>query len=190
MSTLHNPHSIATPTQLHERAKRRARLARLDRASLLYKIEAGISSVHDKPCRLDKADALEPRDEWVARQKRIPIPKALWFSVVSEIGPVEPAKPLIDEVIKAVAKYYGVSRVDILSARRTVSVVRPRQVGYYLAQKLTLKSLPEIGRRFGGRVHTSALSGIRKIERLRRDDPKLDADLRAIASSVGGSLAA
>lgn len=94
----------------------------------------------------------------------------------------------IANVQRAVAKYFGVTFYDLISARRTVDIVRPRQIGYYLAQKLTLRSLPEIGRRFGGRDHTSVLSGIRKIERLRSCDPTLEADLQAIAASVGGSL--
>lgn len=97
--------------------------------------------------------------------------------------------PRIDEIQRACAEFYGVRRADILSARRTAHIVRPRQVGYYLCRMLTLKSLPEIGRRFGGRDHTSALSGIKKIERLRKSDATLDASLHAIASMVGGSLA-
>lgn len=95
----------------------------------------------------------------------------------------------ISNIQRVVAKHYGVSIQDLLSARRTAEIVRPRQVGYYLAKVLTSKSLPEIGRRFGGRDHTSALSGIRKIERLRKADAVLEADLQHLASVLGGSLA-
>jgi len=95
----------------------------------------------------------------------------------------------IANIQHVVAKYYGVSVHEILSARRTANIVRPRQVGYYLAKMLTGKSLPEIGRRFGGRDHTSALSGIRKIERLRKTDAVLEADLQHLANALGGSLA-
>src|SRR5262249_3928224 len=58
------------------------------------------------------------------------------------------------------------SRADLLSSRRTANVVRPRQVAMYLAKTLTLRSLPEIGRRFGGRDHTTELHAVRKIENL------------------------
>jgi chromosomal replication initiator protein len=53
-----------------------------------------------------------------------------------------------------------------LSSRRTANVVRPRQIAMYLAKTLTLRSLPEIGRRFGGRDHTTVLHAVRKIETL------------------------
>ncbi len=99
-------------------------------------------------------------------------------------------RPLrIDEIQIAIARYYGVTRADLISARRTAMIVRPRQVGYYLSKMLTPKSLPEIGRRFGGRDHTSALSGIRKIERLRKVDTKLESDLQHLAAGLGGVLA-
>ena len=65
-----------------------------------------------------------------------------------------------------VARQYNVSRSDLLSSRRTANVVRPRQVAMYLAKTLTLRSLPEIGRRFGGRDHTTVLHAVRKIEAL------------------------
>lgn len=98
-------------------------------------------------------------------------------------------RPLrVDEIQIACARYYGVTRADILSNRRTAIVVRPRQVGYYLSKVLTPKSLPEIGRRFGGRDHTSALWGIRKIERLRKVDERLENELQYLAASLGGTL--
>jgi len=99
------------------------------------------------------------------------------------------SRPLrLEEIQMACARFYGISRADILSQRRTAVVVRPRQVGYYLSKMLTSKSLPEIGRRYGNRDHTSILSGYRKIERLRKNDPKLNSEVIAIATSLGGSL--
>ena len=69
-----------------------------------------------------------------------------------------------------VARQYNVSRADLLSSRRTANVVRPRQIAMYLAKTLTLRSLPEIGRRFGGRDHTTVLHAVRKIEGLVGND--------------------
>ena len=77
----------------------------------------------------------------------------------------EPKRVKIEEIQKLVASRYNVSRSDILSERRTAAVVRPRQIAMYLSKVLTLRSLPEIGRRFGGRDHTTVLHAVRKIEK-------------------------
>jgi chromosomal replication initiator protein len=121
------------------------------------------------------ADILEK--SWADRQK------AGWFSIVSETS-----GPKIEDIIRAVCKHYGVAKIDLLSARRTMNVVRPRQVGYYLSKTLTKHSLPEIGRRFGGKDHTSILAGVRRITCLRTTDAQIDSDVREIASALGGFI--
>lgn len=78
----------------------------------------------------------------------------------------EPKRVKIEDIQKLVASHYSVTRADILSSRRTATVVKPRQVAMYLSKSLTLRSLPEIGRRFGGRDHTTVLHAVRKIEGL------------------------
>ncbi|GEP10525.1 chromosomal replication initiator protein DnaA [Methylobacterium gnaphalii] len=85
----------------------------------------------------------------------------------------EPKRIKIEDIQKLVASRYNVSRSDILSERRTAAVVKPRQIAMYLSKVLTLRSLPEIGRRFGGRDHTTVLHAVRKIEKLIGDDPVL-----------------
>jgi chromosomal replication initiator protein len=67
-----------------------------------------------------------------------------------------------------------------LSSRRTANVVRPRQVAMYLAKSLTLRSLPEIGRRFGGRDHTTVLHAVRKIEGLVGNDMALAEEIEIL----------
>jgi chromosomal replication initiator protein len=89
------------------------------------------------------------------------------------IRPQEPKRVKIEEIQRIVARQYNVSRADLLSSRRTANVVRPRQVAMYLAKTLTLRSLPEIGRRFGGRDHTTVLHAVRKIENLVGNDTAL-----------------
>ncbi|HEY7766428.1 MAG TPA: chromosomal replication initiator protein DnaA [Aestuariivirgaceae bacterium] len=79
----------------------------------------------------------------------------------------------IDDILKVVGRHYNVARADLLSPRRARSIVRPRQVGMYLAKKLTPRSLPEIGRRFGGRDHSTVLHAVRKIEELILTDEHL-----------------
>jgi chromosomal replication initiator protein len=77
---------------------------------------------------------------------------------------IEPRRIKIEDILRIISRHYGVSKGDILSQRRHRSVVWPRQIGMYLAKQLTSRSLPEIGRRFGGRDHTTVLHAIRKIE--------------------------
>jgi len=89
------------------------------------------------------------------------------------IRPQEPKRVKIEDIQRIVARQYNVSRADLLSSRRTANVVRPRQVAMYLAKTLTLRSLPEIGRRFGGRDHTTVLHAVRKIEGLVGNDVML-----------------
>jgi chromosomal replication initiator protein len=85
----------------------------------------------------------------------------------------EPKRVRIDDILRTVSKHYGVNRGDLLSGRRNRSIVRPRQIGMYLAKLLTSRSLPEIGRRFGNRDHTTVLHAIRKIEQLMSDDTQM-----------------
>jgi chromosomal replication initiator protein len=85
----------------------------------------------------------------------------------------DPKRVKIDDIQKLVASHYNISRADILSSRRTANVVRPRQIAMYLSKVLTLRSLPEIGRRFGGRDHTTVLHAVRKIEELAGKDKGL-----------------
>jgi chromosomal replication initiator protein len=96
------------------------------------------------------------------------------------IRPAEPKRVRIEDIQKVVARQYNVSRADLLSSRRTANVVRPRQVAMYLAKILTLRSLPEIGRRFGGRDHTTVLHAVRKIEALAGNDSGFAEEIEAL----------
>ncbi len=96
------------------------------------------------------------------------------------IRPQEPKRVKIEDIQRVVARQYNVSRSDLLSSRRTANVVRPRQVAMYLAKTLTLRSLPEIGRRFGGRDHTTVLHAVRKIEGLVGNDVALAEEIELL----------
>ena len=96
------------------------------------------------------------------------------------IRPQEPKRIKIEDIQRVVARQYNVSRSDLLSSRRTANVVRPRQVAMYLAKTLTLRSLPEIGRRFGGRDHTTVLHAVRKIEALVTKDTALCEEVESL----------
>ncbi len=92
----------------------------------------------------------------------------------------EPRRVRIDDILRTVSKHYGVNRGDLLSGRRNRSIVRPRQIGMYLAKLLTSRSLPEIGRRFGNRDHTTVLHAVRKIEQLMNDDDQLREEIELL----------
>jgi len=92
----------------------------------------------------------------------------------------EPKRIRIEEIQRVVARHYNVTKQDLLSNRRTRSIVRPRQVAMYLAKMMTLRSLPEIGRRFGGRDHTTVLHAVRKIEEMMGGDSKLAQELELL----------
>ena len=79
----------------------------------------------------------------------------------------------IEDIQRIVARQFNVSKNDLLSNRRTRVIVRPRQIAMYLSKVMTPRSLPEIGRRFGGRDHTTVLHAVRKIEALTTEDQKL-----------------
>jgi chromosomal replication initiator protein len=79
----------------------------------------------------------------------------------------------IEDILRIVSRHYKVPRNDLLSSRRSRDVVRPRQIAMYLAKALTSRSLPEIGRRFGGRDHTTVLHSVRKVEQMMKDDGDL-----------------
>ena len=92
----------------------------------------------------------------------------------------EPKRVKIEDIQKLVASRYNVSRSDILSERRTAAVVKPRQIAMYLSKVLTLRSLPEIGRRFGGRDHTTVLHAVRKIEKAIGGDASLSEEVELL----------
>lgn len=94
--------------------------------------------------------------------------------------------PSIHRIIGAVCLKYNIARNDLLSARRTTNIVRPRQIAMYLAKTLTLKSFPEIGRRFGGRDHTTVLHGYKKIAHLRTYFKDFDNELTELETMLGG----
>ena len=100
------------------------------------------------------------------------------------VRPLELRRVRIEEIQRIVGRHYHVSRSDLLSARRTANVVRPRQIAMYLAKTLTLRSLPEIGRRFGGRDHTTVLHAVRKIEGLIATDTTLAAEIEVLKGQL------
>ena len=92
----------------------------------------------------------------------------------------------VDQIQKAVAEHYGLKQADLISERRARAVARPRQAAMWLAKQITTRSLPDIGRRFGGRDHTTVLHAVRRIEALKIDDPALARDLDVLLRKLRG----
>ncbi len=86
----------------------------------------------------------------------------------------------IDEIQKLVSTHFDLKPVELVSARRARAVARPRQIAMYLAKRLTTRSLPEIGRKFGGRDHSTVIHAVRRIEELRDTDRDVDGAVRAL----------
>ncbi|TBG82627.1 chromosomal replication initiator protein DnaA [Rhizobium leguminosarum] len=96
------------------------------------------------------------------------------------VGSGEPRRVRIEDIQRIVARHYNVSRQELVSNRRTRVIVKPRQIAMYLSKTLTPRSFPEIGRRFGGRDHTTVLHAVRKIEELISGDNKLSHEVELL----------
>ena len=93
-------------------------------------------------------------------------------------------KVTIDCIQKKVCEHYAVKMADLHGARRSRNLVRPRQIAMYLCKKLTTRSLPDIGRSFGGRDHTTVLHAVQKVEELIRDDAQIAEDIDLLRRSL------
>jgi chromosomal replication initiator protein len=92
----------------------------------------------------------------------------------------------IEEIQKRVAEHFNIRISDMHSARRARSVARPRQVAMYLAKQLTSRSLPEIGRKFGGRDHTTVMHAVKKVDELRDYDTSFAEDVELLRRMLDG----
>jgi chromosomal replication initiator protein len=106
--------------------------------------------------------------------------------VLAETLRAHDRKVTIDDIQRRVAEHYRIKPSDMVSARRAREVARPRQVAMYLAKRLTPRSLPEIGRRFGGRDHTTVMHAVKRIEALRSEDAELNEDLLLLSRQLEG----
>jgi len=99
---------------------------------------------------------------------------------------VNERKVTVDMIQKTVAEHFALKQADLISERRARAVARPRQVAMWLAKQITTRSLPDIGRRFGGRDHTTVLHAVRRIEQLKAEDPALARDVDVLLRKLRG----
>ena len=93
----------------------------------------------------------------------------------------------IDEIQSKVANYFNIKVDDLISSKRIRSFARPRQIAMYLAKKLTSRSLPEIGRKFGGRDHTTVIHAVKKVDQLKIESNKFDEDINVLTQIITSS---
>lgn len=176
---LHDPRLKATPSQ---RKYMMEHIARVEKIAACAKVS--------EPIAINDAPIIEPKNdlaEWIERQDRInPIPKDPWFTI-EEIDQND-LRPKIVDIQHFVAKFYEITRTELVSIGRNSHLVRARQVGMYLCKKLTVRSMPEIGRRFGNRDHTTVLHAIRKIDALVKQMPELATDVETLQKSIMRSI--
>jgi chromosomal replication initiator protein len=94
----------------------------------------------------------------------------------------------IEDIQKTVVSYYNISMHDFMSSRRSRSVARPRQIAMYLSKKMTTKSLPDIGRNFSGRDHTTVIHAIKKVEELMIQDKNFENEVKDINGKLTKSI--
>lgn len=115
-----------------------------------------------------------------------PITLEVAHDCLSDLLKQHDRKVTVEEIMRKVADHYCLRLSDMTSARRSRAVARPRQVAMYLSKTLTPKSLPEIGRKFGGRDHTTVIHAVRKVEELAQTDSQLAEDLELLRRMLEG----
>ena len=113
-----------------------------------------------------------------------PVTLALAQDQLSDILSANRRRITIDEIQRTVCQFYKLDRSEMASKRRARAIVRPRQVAMYLAKVLTPRSYPEIGRKFGGRDHSTVIHAVRLIEDLRTRDADMDGDVRTLLQQL------
>jgi hypothetical protein len=130
------------------------------------------------PPRVENPDEPAPWEHWIKQQD------GAWFSVVDDFLPRQ--EPSIALIQRACCKHFALQRKDFLSPRRGAELVYARQIGMFICKRETSKSLPEIGRRFGDRDHTTVLYAVRKIANQSKYDHVMVKDIEAITIEIKG----
>ncbi len=172
LPAIHNPVACATPTVVRLAAERQDRRGRFSRAALDAKPKAIVAP----PVEVAEAASVVDTTTRPSTQ--------FWFQIVDEIDEKEPGYPTIKFIQAEVCRYYDMRRTDLLSARRTHPIVRPRMMAMHLCRELTLFSFPHISRDFAGRDHTTAMHAHEMIATLALTDPEIAFDLAHLTIAI------
>ncbi|WND03803.1 chromosomal replication initiator protein DnaA [Temperatibacter marinus] len=115
-----------------------------------------------------------------------PITMEMTRNVLQDLIRANDRKVTIDEIQRTVADYFSIRLSELLSDRRARNIARPRQFAMYLCKQLTNRSLPEIGRKFGGRDHTTVMHAVRKVEELKEQDSQIEDDIGRLMRQLEG----
>ncbi len=113
-----------------------------------------------------------------------PITMELTQDCLADVLRASDRKISIEEIQRKVADHYNIRLSDLIGPKRVRNFARPRQVAMYLCKQLTARSLPEIGRRFGGRDHTTVMHGVKRIEELRMQDSQIADDIELLRRAL------
>jgi chromosomal replication initiator protein len=113
-----------------------------------------------------------------------PITMDLTQDCLADVLRASQQKISIEEIQRRVAEHYNIRISDLIGPKRLRAFARPRQVAMFLCKQLTSRSLPEIGRRFGGRDHTTVMHGVKRIQELRNQDAQIDEDVELLRRSL------
>ena len=116
-----------------------------------------------------------------------PISMELTQDCLADVLRASERKVTVEEIQRKVSEHYNIRLSDMIGPKRLRSYARPRQIAMYLCKKLTSRSLPEIGRRFGGRDHTTVMHGVRRIDELRQQDSQIAEDLELLRRALESS---
>ena len=113
-----------------------------------------------------------------------PIDMELTQDCLSDILRASERKITVEEIQRKVSEHYNIRLSDMIGPKRVRTYARPRQVAMYLSKNMTSRSLPEIGRRFGGRDHTTVMHGVKRIEELKLQDGQIAEDLELLRRAL------
>ena len=123
------------------------------------------------------------------KDRHLPVLHASAYKIVPKppvvVDPPEPNQCIaVKDIQRTVAAFYKITRLDLCSQRRDGEVMVPRLAAYLLSREFTLKSLPEIGRRFGGRDHTTIISGLKKARRMLEIDKQFSGSVETLRRMI------
>ena len=175
--------TVRSPLPSHLEIARRQMERYLERVTAIEaKVETERKRRLDERRAREAAEAVEREAEKARRQAELEAEAAKAAQTDAEIRSMGIIP--ISAILGACAVFYGVPISCLFAERRTKGIVKPRQIAMYLAKELTPRSLPDIGRRIGGRDHTTVLHGVRKIDALIKRDPNLAAEVATIRARI------
>jgi chromosomal replication initiation ATPase DnaA len=190
-SALYDPIRAATPEQRLRALQRQQRLNRFAEKAVAAEPVASNAAPSASEVASDASPAPDTVEVTASNGQSVTVTGeqiAEAWALFERMG-FDGLNPTVGRITREVCRYFNIPKTDLISSRRTKNLVIPRQVAMYLAKTLTLKSLPEIGRRMGDRDHTTVLHAVRKMGHLVGRDPGITKTVSDIRSNILGNAA-